>query len=130
MRPGWPYDDRETAAGVEASEIFPTGTDVVHYFLYRTSFILIIAPLEYLQDNDGQEIFEAHLSSWCPLEFSMHTDLAYVSAGTAWLGLLRGFKCPRARFRSVVTRLRAHRLKYVKSIADQLLAPRVPQRRR
>lgn len=106
------------------------GNDVVHYFLYRTSFILIVAPLEYLQDNGEQERFEAHLSSWSPLEFSLHTDVAYLSTGNAWLGLLRGFECSRAKFRSVISQLRGHRLTYVKNITDQLRAPPTPQSRR
>ena len=102
-----------------------TGSDVIHYFLYRTKIILIVTPLEYLQDNAEQERFEAHLSSWSPLEFSAHTDIAYVSAGNAWLGLLRGFECNKASFRSVVRRLRTQRLTYARSDVERLLLPRI-----
>jgi len=98
------------------------GIDVVHFFLYRTSFVLIVAPLEYLQDNGKRERFEAHLSSWSPLEFCPYTDVAYTSTGKAWLGLLRGFECPREKFRSIVSTLRAHRLIFADSMTH-LLSP-------
>lgn len=99
------------------------GSDVIHFFLYRSSFIVVVAPLEYLQDNGEQERFEAHLSSWNPMEFCAYTDVAYVSAGKAWLGLLRGFECPRARFRAVVSRLRGHHLTFAKSLTHPLISP-------
>jgi SAM-dependent methyltransferase len=96
------------------------GNDVVHFFLYRTSFVVVVAPLEYLQDNGERERFEAHLSSWSPLEFFPYTDVAYTSTGKAWLGLLRGFECSRAKFRSVVSTLRAHHLIFADSMTHKL----------
>lgn len=96
------------------------GNDVVHFFLYRTSFVVVVAPLEYLQENGEGEQFEAHLSSWNPLEFCPYTDVAYMSTGKAWVGLLRGFKCPKAKFRSLVSTLGVPHFIFAESMTHRL----------
>jgi SAM-dependent methyltransferase len=81
------------------------GADLVHFLLYRTKFIMIMCPIEYLQDPFEGVHTEAHISSWMPREFATYTDLLYLHDESAWLSLLRGFECSGELFESTFNKL-------------------------
>lgn len=78
-----------------------SGADLLHFLLYRARFVLVIVPLQYLQDDWDGVASEAHVSSWHSDEMLLHTDLLLYSKPDCWLGLLRGFNCSRNDFMKV-----------------------------
>jgi hypothetical protein len=82
------------------------GHDVIHFLLYRSRYVLLVVPLQYLQDDYGDVGSEAHISSWHPREFQAFTDGVYVSRGNMWLGILRGFLSDRSEFLQLYARVK------------------------
>lgn len=81
------------------------GLDLVHFLLHRSKAIMIICPIDYLQDDFEGVHSEAHISSWSPAEFAMHADIFYAKEDEAWLGLIRGYEMPQDTFASIGDRL-------------------------
>lgn len=108
------YDNMGTEAGVaerwslvvfgDVLEHMPKseGTDLIHFFLYRSEIILITVPYQYIQNAVGGVLSEAHVSCWHPHEFIPYTDVATVDAGVGALIMLRGFLCHRADFNKII----------------------------
>ena len=74
------------------------GQDVIHFLLYRSRYILLAVPLQYLQDDHDGVRGEAHVSSWHPHEFEPYTDVIFVSKPGTWFAVLRGFLCDHSEF--------------------------------
>jgi len=74
--------------------------DLIHFFLYRCEYIMIVVPYGYIQNDAGGVLSEAHVSNWHPSEFVQFTDVAAIDADppVASLILLRGFMCHRTEF--------------------------------
>jgi trans-aconitate methyltransferase len=79
------------------------GQDLIHFLLYRAHYILLVVPLQYLQDDHDGVLTEAHVSSWHPREFQLYTDGIYVYRNDMWLGLLRGFETDHTDFLQLLT---------------------------
>lgn len=46
------------------------GVDLLHFLIYRTSFIIAIYPVRFLQDSVAGHPREAHISSWSVQDFA------------------------------------------------------------
>ena len=59
------------------------GTDLVDYLYYRTKYIILVVPIDYIQGAWDGHHAEAHISTWYPADFARYKASCFSSTTPA-----------------------------------------------
>jgi hypothetical protein len=68
-----------------------TGTDLLHFLVYRSQVIFVKFPVQIVQDDWEGHVSEAHVSVWSALDFGSF-DHVFVDHGPMQMAVIRGYR--------------------------------------
>lgn len=76
------------------------GTDLIEYLYYRTKYIVLVIPIDYIQGAVDGHAAEAHISTWYAADFDRYKASTYsgrASSGELQLILINGLRADPAK---------------------------------
>ena len=83
------------------------GVDILHFFIYRSKYALVLYPTEYVQNTVARSRSEAHISVWGEADFALLDHSPVYSRDGGNMLLIRGYLSPRSELQEYISLLDA-----------------------